>query len=328
MNQMPTWASTRDPLFILSFPAASLLNMTVQDLVTDAGCQAAAILEIRKQFPDQAALTGLMDLSLEAEAFGCPVQFAEDDLPVVTAPIVTNLTEAQALQIPDLNAGRLPVTLEALKQVRAASPDQPLLAGCIGPFSLAGRLADPSTALMMPVTDPEMLNLLLEKVSAFLIELLESYKAAGCDGVLMAEPMAGLMSPAMNRKFVLPWLQKIIRAVQDDDFSVVVHNCGPSASKCWKVLKQSGAAAYHFGNAVDIVSILESGPEVPVYGNLDPTKFVTESPEEIARMTRDLMETCGKSPQWRLSSGCDIPAAADLEGVRAAFDVWKEQEKN
>lgn len=324
MNQLPIWAASGQPLLILSFPVAGMLGSTVQDMVTDAASQAAAIREVKNRFPDQAALVGLMDLSLEAEAFGCPVRFTPDEVPTVTGPVVSTRQEAESLQIPDLLTARIPVTLEALKQVRASQPQEPLLAGCIGPFSLAGRLADPTQILMMPVTDPEMLDILLEKSAAFLTELLRLYKEAGCNGVIMAEPMAGLMSPAMNRKFVLPWLQNIISRVQDDDFSVILHNCGPSAARCWKVLQESGAAAYHFGNAVDIAKILETSGQVPVYGNLDPVKLVSETPETIARLTRELIQTCSRYPMWRLSSGCDIPAAASMDNLQAVFDTWNE----
>lgn len=322
MNRTQTWIRSRDPLFILSFPAAGMLGITVQDMVTDAASQVAAMEEIRNRYPQQTALTGLMDLSLEAEAFGCPVRFSRDDLPVVMEPVIRNPEDARNLQIPAPDTRRLAVTLEALQTVRKRNPDTPLLAGCIGPFSLAGRLADPSAALTMPVTDPGTLTVLLDKAATFLISLLEQYRKAGCDGVIMAEPMAGLMSPAMNRKFVLPWLQKIIVAVQTDAFAVVLHNCGPSAGKCWNVLRQSGAAAYHFGNAVDLSQILETHPDVPVFGNLDPVAFVTEPPETIASMTGELIRRCGIHPCWRLSSGCDIPAAARPDSIQAAFDTW------
>lgn len=322
MHRIPSWARTRDPLFILSFPAAAALGKTVRSMVTDPQVQAEAILEIRRRFSRQAAFTGLMDLSLEAEAFGCPVRFADDDLPTVLEPVIHTPQDAEALVVPDLEAGRIPVTLEALKRVHAQDPDTPLLAGCIGPFSLAGRLADPSAALMMPVTDPDTLKILLDKATACLIQLIEAFKAAGCAGVIMAEPMAGLMSPAMNRRFVVPWLKRIIDAVQTEEFSVMLHNCGPSAGKCWNVLRQSGAAVYHFGNAVDLLPILESSPDTPVYGNLDPTAFVSETPETIACLTQYLIDSYGQCPMWRLSSGCDIPAAAHPAALQAAFDAW------
>lgn len=324
MPSLPAFARSGKPLFILSFPAATPLGYNVEDLVTDPDAQAAAILETGRHF-DQAAFCGLMDLSLEAEAFGAPIRFSRDDLPVVTRPIVTNHDSASALSVPDIKAGRLPVTLRALQTVRQAEPDKPLLAGCIGPFSLAGRLADPSAVLMMPVTDPDTLKILLDKSTAFLIALLRSYKKAGCDGVLMAEPLAGLMSPTMNRKFVVPWLKEIVEVVQDDTFSVVLHNCGPSAAKCWKVWKDIGAAAYHFGNAIDLGAILETDLTVPIYGNLDPVKFVSETPETIAAMTRELKEKYGRCPMWRLSSGCDIPAAASYDTIQAAFDAFHEK---
>ena len=62
----------KKPLPILSFPAAQKLNVTVEELVKDSELQAKAIETVASQ-TDTIAAISLMDLSVEAEAFGAEV---------------------------------------------------------------------------------------------------------------------------------------------------------------------------------------------------------------------------------------------------------------
>ena len=62
---------------ILSFPAVTQCATTVQELVQNAEMQSAVMRRIKEEFPLQEALVSMMDLSVEAQAFGCPVSFHE-----------------------------------------------------------------------------------------------------------------------------------------------------------------------------------------------------------------------------------------------------------
>ena len=73
---------------------------------------------------------------------------------------------------------------------------------------------------------PDMVTKTLEKTTQFLIDYIRGYKAAGAHGVVMAEPAAGLLSPELNDAFSVPFVKRIVDAVQDEDFLVIYHNCG------------------------------------------------------------------------------------------------------
>ena len=57
---------------------------------------------------------------------------------------------------------------------------------------------------------------------------LSFFKEAGADGIVMAEPLAGLLSPALAEEFSAPYVKRIVEALQTDDFLVIYHNCGNS----------------------------------------------------------------------------------------------------
>ena len=51
-------------------------------------------------------------------------------------------------------------------------------------------------------------------------------KATGVNGVVMAEPAAGLLSNEDCLQYSSLFVKEIIEKVQDDHFAVVLHNCG------------------------------------------------------------------------------------------------------
>jgi len=138
--------------------------------------------------------------------------------------------------------------------------DRPVLAGVIGPFSLAGRLMDVTEAMIYYYEEPEMVALLLDKVTEFLISYCKAYKEAGANGIVIAEPLAGMLSPALSEEFSAPYVKRIIDAVQDDEFIVIYHNCGDATIQMIDSILSTGAGActgyclfytadnYHAGN--------------------------------------------------------------------------------
>ena len=305
---------------ILSFPAVQKMQVSVEDLVKDAGLQAQAMAIIAQQTPSLAAVS-LMDLSIEAEAFGASVRFFKNEVPAVTGQLIEDMEGAQALEIPDLTAARIPTALDGIRLAKAQITDKPLLAGMIGPFSLAGRLMDVTEVMYLCFDEPEAVHEVLEKASQFLIAYGTALRQAGADGIMMAEPLAGILSPDLAREFSVPYVTKIIAALQTEDFAVLYHNCGNSVASMLDGIFSQGAAAYHFGNAVDMEKVLTVAPKDALcMGNLDPASQLTNgTPESVEAATRELMAKCGKYPNFIPSSGCDIPAHARWENIEAFF---------
>ena len=313
-------AEKKAALPILSFPAAQKLGVTVEQLVKSAALQAEAMALVARETPSLAAIS-LMDLSVEAEAFGAQVRFSQDEVPAIIGQLVSDEDEANDLEVPDLSAGRAQLCVDAVRRAKAAITDKPLLAGMIGPYSLAGRLCDVTEIMYLCYDEPETVHTVLDKVTQYLIAYGRAMKDAGADGVMMAEPLAGILSPDMAEEFSMPYVRRIIDALQDDDFAVIYHNCGNAVPAMLEGIYALGAAAYHFGNAVDMGQILEKTPaDILVMGNVDPAgEFAGGTVESITAATRQLMEKCGHYPNFLPSSGCDIPAHAKWDNIHAFF---------
>lgn len=313
-------APVKKAMPVLSFPAVQLMDVSVRELISSSELQARG-MEMVAQRTDAAASVSLMDLSLEAECFGAQIRFFDDEVPTVVGSLITSLEEAEAMPVPQVGAGRTGIYIEAIRQAAERITDRPVLAGVIGPFSLAGRLMDVSEAMIYCYEDPDMVHTLLKKATEFLISYSKEYKQAGANGIVMAEPLAGLLSPALAEEFSGPYVKQIVDAVQDDSFLVIYHNCGGSTIQTIDSILASGAAAYHFGNAIDMAEMIPHiPPETIVMGNVDPAReFRNGTPESIRRATLELMERCCSHRNFVISSGCDIPPLSRWENIDAFF---------
>jgi len=312
-------AGTRLALPVATFPGTALTGLTVRDLVTNATHQASAQMEFHRRF-HTAAMMSCMDLSVEAEAFGATVVIADDEVPTVTGRLVTDESSATGLRVPPIGEKRTRVYLDAVRRLVAQSDGTPVLAGMIGPFSLAGRLFGVSEALLTTAAEPEVLEVLMEKVTGFLSAYAMEFRKAGAAGVIIAEPTAGLLSPRGLATFSSRYVRSIITAVDNGVFEVILHNCAATALHL-SAVAESGARIVHFGAPMDIVAALERlTPSTIVCGNLDPARvFVHSGPEETARRTRELLAATARFPNFVISSGCDIPAHAPLANIEAFF---------
>ncbi|MDD4539740.1 MAG: uroporphyrinogen decarboxylase family protein, partial [Lentisphaeria bacterium] len=72
---------------IMTAPAMRQLGISASDAYRSGELQAQCLKAVADDGRADAC-TAFMDLSVEAEAFGCPVTFAEDEIPNVTAPIL------------------------------------------------------------------------------------------------------------------------------------------------------------------------------------------------------------------------------------------------
>lgn len=306
---------------IMTHPGIEKLGKTVQDAVTDGKVHYEAIHYLSEHYPSMAC-TVIMDLTVEAEAFGSKINLPEDEVPSVIDRLVQDRAGVEALQIPDMDAGRLPQYLLANRLAVENIKDKMVISGCIGPFSLAGRLFGLSEIMMELYMDPDTIHVLLDKCTQFLIRYCQELKTIGTVGVFMAEPAAGLLSNDDCQIFSSDYVRKVVDAVQDEDFSVILHNCGNSGH-CTQAMIDSGAKALHFGNLVDMEEVLRVCPaDLLVMGNLDPVEvFKQASPEQVRASTLQLLEKTKQYPNFVISSGCDLPPSTPLENIQAFFET-------
>ena len=318
-------AKIKKALPVLSFPCIQLMGITVKDLISNSDTQAKGMKLIADKC-DCAASVSLMDLSLEAECFGSEIKFSDGEVPTVVGSIVTDMESAQALKVPPIGAGRTAIYLEAAEKAVQMITSRPVLGGTIGPFSLAGRIVGVSEAMIFCYEEPEMMHLVLSKATDFLIAYINEYKKTGVNGIVMAEPVTGMLSPDLAREFSEPYVRKITEAAKDENFIIVYHNCGNATIQMIDSILNTGADIFHFGNAIDMAEMMKHIPEnIIALGNISPAEqFRGGTPESVKKATLDLLSKCGKYPNFLISSGCDIPPLSPWENIDAFFAAVSE----
>jgi len=304
---------------IMTHPGITLTGHTVLDAVTNAQCHFEAVKTVAERYPTSAA-TMIMDLSAEAEAFGAVVRFDEQETPSVVSRTVDSADSVANLRIPGSREGRLAQRLAALTLAMQYVTDRPVFAECIGPLSLAGRLfgvADIMTALF---EDPDTILMLLRKCTQFLTECCKDSKSAGANGVIIAEPVAGMLPLNLCTEFSSNFIGEIVRSVQDEQFIVILHNCGET-DQLVPSMVGTGASSLHFGNRCTITDALASiPPDILVMGNVDPVGVLKMgTPADVRRETYALLEQTARYRNYVLSSGCDVAPQTPLENIDAFF---------
>jgi uroporphyrinogen decarboxylase len=335
---------------VMTHPGIEQNGHTVRQAVSDGQIHYEAVMTLAKQFPSAAACT-IMDLTTEAEAFGARIAFSDEAVPAVANRLLPDVDAIYQLQVPSLSAGRIPQYLKAnllaartlqaqpphhlYREVGQKSPhgevwkDFPLFSGCIGPFSLAGRLYDMSDIMVLIYENPDAAHTLLDKCTQFIMKYCEALKLTGANGVLMAEPAAGLLSNDDCMTFSSQYVKRIVDRVQDDDFIVILHNCG-NQGHCTRAMVATGAAAYHFGNKCQMEEVIRDVPPTALaMGNLDPVSlFKDGNPQQMREATLDLLDKMRPYPNFVLSSGCDTPPHTPIANINAFFEAlndWNRQ---
>ncbi len=305
----------------MTHPGIEMIGKSVKDAVQNGEVHAQAIKKLAEVYPS-AATTVIMDLTLEAEAFGCQIEFQENDMPHVLGRLLTSTEDIEKLIVPDLTAGRMSEYLKANKLTVALGIDKPVLAGVIGPFSLAGRLYDVSEIMMACYIEPDAVFLLLDKCTEFIITYCRELKAIGCSGVVVAEPAAGLLSNEDCQTFSSEYVKRLVTELQDDSFTIILHNCG-NKGHCTDAMLYTGANAYHFGNVIDMVETLKVCPKDKlILGNVDPVGVMKmKTPSEIKAYISDLLNETAEFQNFVLSTGCDLPPHVPAENIHAFFEA-------
>ena len=312
---------------VMTHPGIEMNGNTVREAVSDGRVHAEAVMKLTQTYRSAAACT-IMDLTTEAEAFGSEIAFSDEAVPAVSSRLLPDAQSIYDLQVPSLQAGRIPQYLKANLLAARAISDRPVFAGCIGPFSLAGRLYDMSEIMVLIYENPDTAHTLLDKCTEFIGKYCLALKQTGTNGVMMAEPAAGLMSNDDCKVFSSQYVKRIVERVQDEQFIVILHNCG-NQGHCTQAMVETGAAAYHFGNKCKMEEVIREVPSTALaMGNIDPVSvFKDGTAAQMRETTLDLLEKMRDYPNFVLSSGCDTPPHTPVENVDAFFEALDDYNK-
>lgn len=304
----------------LFYPVTKKHGVSISQLLSDSKTQANLLIDISQNYPVNAVMR-MTELWCEGASFGVPCEITDDDFPKLGEPIYTDVNKLEDVKTPQIENE---VTEPLINGVRLAVPhlDKPLIVGVTGPYTLASVLNGSENFMMNCMMAPDQVHGFLNKITEYLIDYVSAYKSVGSAGVILAEPSASMVSPEMMAQFSNVYIQKIIKEVQDDSFSIIYHNCG-SVNKHLETISHLDVDAFHFGNEVDLSLAFDLIDKNKfIMGNIDPRLFITSTPDIIEEKTIQLIQNYGRNDNFILSTGCDLSPDASIENLERFFTMF------
>ncbi len=208
------------PLFLPAIyeHKAWFIGSTPSAISRDANLLAKAVLAEYEAIGPDALAVGVDVYNLEAESVGCKVTFYEgDDTSIPGISPGNHLfhvgDDFVNAPIPNpLKDGRMPVNLEAVRQVRRALGDKVWLRGSIsGPFSLAISLVGAEALFLACYDNAEGVRSVLDYAGSIIKAFAQGYIDAGAELIVFdSQASPDLLSPQMYEEFVLPVTQDLV----------------------------------------------------------------------------------------------------------------------
>ncbi|MFP4250801.1 MAG: uroporphyrinogen decarboxylase family protein [Armatimonadota bacterium] len=267
--------------------------------------------------PDGLPIT--FDLQLEAEILGCDLRWSSDGPPSVAShPLAEGLTLED---LPPFGAdrGRLPIAMEALRNVKAEIGDRVALYGLIcGPFTLALHLLGNNIFLEMFDNADGIQDLV-----AFCAEVGKSAASAwidnGADVIAVVDPMISQISPEHFEQFVTPAANTLFDHIRERGTPGSFFCCG-DATRNIEAMARTRCDNISVDENVDLAYLRDVAREhgTSFGGNLQLTVVLLLGTEQQAKTAAVECIDIGDSDGYILAPGCDLPYDTPPENVAAA----------
>jgi uroporphyrinogen decarboxylase len=308
---------------------ARLAGVSLRDYTLDPRVLADCVLRYYETFgPDAVWLSA--DTWVNAQAMGAAVGFPTGNQPMAGTgePRVRSVADIDRIPPPDpATQGRWPLMLEAMRRVRRALGSDVFVVACFDqyPFSLACALMGIEQVMTRILEDRSMVEALMEKCAEYAIAYGLALANAGADMLSGGDSPAGLIGRRLYREVALPSEQRVIRALKTRvAVPVSLHICG-DATPILTDMAESAADVLELDHQVDITTACRTvGPDVAIWGNLDPVRVLAQgTPEQVREKTLEMLDAVSACGHRRLvvSSGCTLPPDTPAANLTAMFDA-------
>lgn len=304
---LPTWVDCN----IMDFFAS-------EDVWFDAHLRAA------QTFPQAMFLPGFWSeygMCTEPSAYGCQCTWGEDEFPFPQPCILSHDAIDEMRQPDPRRHGLLPLVLRRLQraQSRMAETGHKIrFAVARGPWNVASFLMGTTDFLVGFRTDPEKTELIIKKVTAFLVDWLQYQKKVFPDieGIMILDDLIGFCGRDDVIKLGTPYMKKIFSAF---DAKVRFFHNDADGVPCAPLLPEWGVNLYNFGYEHSLTQMRElTGGGVTLLGNIPPRDVLAQGkPADVERAVLKSLEPLADRRRLILSCGGGLPPFVNTENLNA-----------
>ena len=261
--------------------------------------------------------------TFEAEALGCTLKSGtgpdgQEGIPGIDHPPPYDLDDTP--QFPDnfLDRGTIPELLEAVRILKAQLKGEvPIVAGIIGPFTIAGALLDIVPVLKATIRAPEKIKPFLEVAEKAGTMLASALVDAGADMIACEDMTASplLIQAKTYRDLELPYQQKQFAAIA---VPKILHICG-NVDSIVAYMGQTGADILSLEPKASAQLAREAcGPEIILMGGADVAEVLyLKDPETVRRECRK----CIDGGIQILAPGCAVAPGTPTDNILAMVET-------
>jgi uroporphyrinogen decarboxylase len=291
---------------------------TFLELVQTPELAAEVTLQPIRRFDFDAAIL-FSDILVVPEAMGQGFHFREKGGVEMHFPL-SSAEDIERLE-PEAVAERLQYVAQALPLIKNALGARTALLGFAGsPWTLAnfmlegGSAKEYTRAKDLLFREPDLFELLAEKLTRAVISFLQLQIDAGVDAIQIFDSLAGVLPGNAYEGSSARWIREIVSALQGN-VPVIVFAKGCHSN--WGALVDTGAHVLGIDWAIRLADLRTRVPaSVGIQGNLDPF-LLTTTPQIVAAATRAILNEMRKRDGFIFNLGHGVPPNAKLENIEA-----------
>jgi MtaA/CmuA family methyltransferase len=261
------------------------------------------------------------DLCVEAEAFGCKINWGRIDRhPSVETHVFNDISE---FKVPEriIEKGRFPIKHKVEEKLRREYGDYlPITNQVTGPFTVAGHIFGIEKFLMWTKKKPiEQIKEVLMMIADVNVEDSKEALRSGADIICIADPSAtsDIISPQFFKEVLVPVYRSISRRL---GAPIVLHICG-NATAYLPYIPDTEIDAFSVDAQVNIAFAKQVlGNRVAVAGGVPTISALLFGKPETVR--KAVIDAIGQGVDVVMPS-CGIPPRTPTENFRALVEATK-----
>ena len=287
-------------------------------------CSEVMCTAVRRLGVDAAII--FSDLLPILEPMGLDLEFSAGEGPIIHNPVreVADIDRVVELE----NVDALHFVMETVRQTRADLPDDLPLIGFAGaPFTLASYAIEGGSSRnylhtkTLMYRDEGAWRALLQRFARSVVRYLNAQIAAGAQCVQLFDSWAGCLGVDDYRRFVLPYVQQILRDLTP---GVPVINFATGNPALLPLLAEAGPCIIGVDWRIRLdVAWSTVGHGRAIQGNLDPTVLLADV-DEIRRQTRQILKHADGRPGHIFNLGHGVMQQTPVDNVIALVDLVHE----
>jgi uroporphyrinogen-III decarboxylase len=291
----------------------------------------SANLKAINEFPEILFLPGFWSefgMCTEPSAFGARCMFPRNEFPHAHKVIFSE-DAVDSLPSPDPRTdGLLPFMLNRLRiaQPRIEEAGHKIrFAVARGPLNIASYLMGTAEFLTMMMSNPDKAERLIKKITLFLKQWLDLQRETfpSIDGIFLLDDIIGFISAEDFRAYGLPAFKDLFST----DVSVrFLHNDAPCRASA-PLLPEARVNLFNMGFDMSLNEVRTlTSSKVALLGNIPPRDVLASgTPEEVKRVTTELIGSLRDSRRVILSCGGGMPPGVSSLNIRAFLETARNQ---